>query len=120
MTEDDFERMSIDDLWTLHEQLCSVLETKIKGEKLRLEDRLDQLVRRSVAAQTNIRQRGLSPKGEPKYQNPEDPSITWSGRGRHPRWVNELLSAGRPIDEFRIAKSLSSEPAAQLPAPPLI
>jgi DNA-binding protein H-NS len=105
MTKDDFERMSIDDLWSLHEQICSVLETKIKDEKRKLEHRLDELVRRSVAAQTDIRQTRPSQKGEPKFRNPDDPSITWSGRGRHPRWMNELLAAGRAIDDFRIAES---------------
>jgi DNA-binding protein H-NS len=111
MTKYDFERMPLDDLWSLHEQICSVLETKIKDEKRKLEHRLDELDRRSVAAQTDIRRTRPSPKGEPKYRNPDDPSITWSGRGRHPRWVNELLAAGRAIDDFRIAISTSWRPA---------
>jgi DNA-binding protein H-NS len=102
MTKDDFERMSIDDLWGIHELMCSVLEAKIKEQKRRLEHRLDEVGRRSVAAQTGLRQTRSSPKGAPKFQNPEDPSITWPGRGRHPRWVNELLAAGRAIDDFRI------------------
>jgi DNA-binding protein H-NS len=107
MTKDDFERMPIDDLWSLHEQMCSVLEARIKNEKQKLELRLDELGRRSVANPANIRQRRPSPKAEPKYRNPQDPSITWSGRGRHPRWLNELLAAGRAIDDFRIAEAAS-------------
>lgn len=83
MTKHDFERMSLDDLWSLHEQICSVLETKIKDEKRKLEHRLDELSRTSVAAPADIRQHRPSPKGEPKYRNPEDPSMTWSGRGIH-------------------------------------
>jgi len=105
MTKHDFERMSLDDLWSLHEQICSALETKIKDEKRILEHRLDELNRRSVAAPADISQRRPSLKGEPKYRNPDDPSITWSGRGRHPRWLSELLAAGRAIDEFRIAEA---------------
>jgi DNA-binding protein H-NS len=103
MTKRDIERMPLDDLWSLHEQICSVLETKIKDEKRKLEHRLDELGRKSVPAPGDIRQHQPSPKGGPKYRNPEDPTITWSGRGRHPRWLNELLAAGRAIDDFRIA-----------------
>jgi DNA-binding protein H-NS len=103
MTKYDFETMSIDDLWSLHERIGSVLEVKIQDEKRRLEHWLDELGRRSVASQADIRHTRPSPKGEPKFRNPNDPSITWSGRGRHPRWLNELIAAGRAINDFRIA-----------------
>lgn len=37
---------------------------------------------------------------EARYANPEDPSQTWSGRGRRPRWIQEALSSGRSLDDF--------------------
>ena len=103
MAKHDFERMPLNDLWSLHEQICSVLETKIKDEKRKLENRLDELNRKSVAAPAGARQRRPYPKVQAKFRNPDDPSITWSGRGRQPRWLNKLLAAGRAIDDFRIA-----------------
>lgn len=39
----------------------------------------------------------------PKYQHPEDPSITWSGRGRQPGWIKEGLAAGKTLDDFLMA-----------------
>lgn len=36
--------------------------------------------------------------GAVKYRNPEDPTKTWSGRGRRPAWINALDAAGR-LDE---------------------
>ena len=33
-------------------------------------------------------------KAAPKYANPEDPSQTWSGRGRQPIWFREAIAAG--------------------------
>ncbi len=42
------------------------------------------------------------PKTPAKYRNPEDPTQTWSGRGRKPRWINEAEAAGRPIADFEI------------------
>lgn len=39
----------------------------------------------------------------PKYRHPENPDLTWSGRGRQPAWFKEALEAGRSRDEFLVA-----------------
>jgi DNA-binding protein H-NS len=39
----------------------------------------------------------------PKYRNPDNASETWSGRGRKPRWLEERLSGGAPLEDFLIA-----------------
>ena len=31
---------------------------------------------------------------QPKYRNPHDPSQTWTGRGKRPRWFNDALQNG--------------------------
>ena len=38
----------------------------------------------------------------PKYADPENPSLTWSGRGRRPRWVTEQLESGRSLDDLAL------------------
>lgn len=38
----------------------------------------------------------------PKYRNPEQPTETWAGRGKTPRWLTAQLKSGRRIDDFRI------------------
>lgn len=38
----------------------------------------------------------------PKYQHPEDSSLTWSGRGRQPDWFKQALEAGSSKEEFLI------------------
>jgi DNA-binding protein H-NS len=38
----------------------------------------------------------------PKYRHPENPEMTWSGRGRRPDWVNAILSGGGSLDEHLI------------------
>lgn len=37
-----------------------------------------------------------------RYRNPADASQTWSGRGLAPKWMQELLAAGRNKSEFEI------------------
>ena len=38
----------------------------------------------------------------PKFRNPDDPSQTWTGRGKQPRWPTAKLRSGKMVDEFRI------------------
>jgi DNA-binding protein H-NS len=38
----------------------------------------------------------------PKYANPADPSDTWSGRGRKPRWFEAALKAGKTPEDLAI------------------
>ena len=38
----------------------------------------------------------------PKYANPDDPSQTWSGRGRRPRWVEAALAGGAKLESLAI------------------
>lgn len=38
----------------------------------------------------------------PKYANPDDPTMTWTGRGRKPRWVVESLEQGKSLEDLAI------------------
>jgi DNA-binding protein H-NS len=37
-----------------------------------------------------------------KYVNPDDPSQTWTGRGRKPRWLAAKLKEGERMEKFLI------------------
>ena len=41
-------------------------------------------------------------KVAPKYQNPADPSQTWTGRGRKPLWVEAELKSGKTLEDLAI------------------
>lgn len=40
----------------------------------------------------------------PKFQHPTNPDLTWSGRGRRPRWVTEALETGQTLEDLRVRK----------------
>jgi DNA-binding protein H-NS len=90
-----FEQMGVDDLWRLHLAISEVLQEKIQQEKLRLEERLKRL-------QTPVSGRRPYPPVPPKYRNPDQPSETWAGRGKQPRWLVAQLKSGRRIEDFSI------------------
>lgn len=39
---------------------------------------------------------------KPKYAHPDDPTMTWTGRGRKPRWVIEHLDSGKSLEDMQI------------------
>jgi DNA-binding protein H-NS len=38
-----------------------------------------------------------------KYRYPENPALTWSGRGRKPQWFVEALAAGKMAEDLAIS-----------------
>ncbi|MGK2953258.1 MAG: H-NS histone family protein [Thiobacillus sp.] len=45
---------------------------------------------------------GARAKVAPKYRNPNNPEETWSGRGRQPKWMQQLQAEGTSMDELAI------------------
>jgi DNA-binding protein H-NS len=39
---------------------------------------------------------------KPKYRDTRDPTQTWSGRGRMPKWLQERIKAGESKDDYLI------------------
>ena len=39
---------------------------------------------------------------KPKYRDTRDPTQTWSGRGRTPKWLHERIAAGENKDDYLI------------------
>ena len=35
-----------------------------------------------------------------KYRHPDNPALTWSGRGKRPQWVVEALASSKALDDL--------------------
>jgi DNA-binding protein H-NS len=117
----NLDAMSVDEMWQLHEKIAEILSIRLTAEKRELEKRLAKLRRdnRSQPAEQlkeadreephPARRRRKYPKVFPKYQNPSEPSETWSGRGKQPRWLTAALMTGRAIEEFIISDAESNK-----------
>ncbi len=83
-----------------------------KMQKLAAEHGLsiDDVVGQPAAAPSPRKPRAKAatkPKGKksvvaPKYRNPDDASMTWTGRGRKPLWVQKCLDEGKSLESLLI------------------
>ena len=101
MKRAELDRMSTDDLWSLHVEVSQLLQQRIQQEKLQLDERLKRLQTPVVSGASGRRP---YPPVLPKYFNPDQPSETWSGRGKPPRWLVAQLRSGKRVEDldFRI------------------
>src|SRR6516225_1302000 len=108
MKKFDLELMSVDDLWSLHEQISEILSARITSEKRELEKRLavlsrggDLFEKRDASPSDNGKARRKYPRVVPKYRK-HLTFETWSARGKQPRWLVAAIKTGRKIEDFKI------------------
>lgn len=73
-------------------KLRAKISAMVKAEGFAIED---------VFSGTGAR-RGVRRKVKPKYRNPIDPSQTWTGRGKRPRWYSAALASGKKEKDLLI------------------
>ena len=99
MKDNYFDGMTIDDLWS------RMLYEMIIADRNLLERRLSAL-KPVAGSEPRSRERRPYPSVFPKFFNPEDPSQTWAGCGKQPRWLLETLKSGYHVDDFRIEQAV--------------
>ena len=101
-------RLTTDELWKLYESITEALADRIIAEKQALDSKLALLKQQgvikahAVGRQRTVSEKRKYPKVHQKFWNPDDPSQTWSGRGKQPHWIARLLKAGTQLDELII------------------
>ena len=86
--------MSIDLSTMSHKQL----EQHLEDVKMAIKNAYERdRVEARKAAEKAAAEYGFSldeVSGGAKYANPEDPSQTWTGKGRQPNWFRDLIASG--------------------------
>ncbi|MFC4726824.1 H-NS family nucleoid-associated regulatory protein [Coralloluteibacterium thermophilus] len=58
--------------------------------------------RKRAATKKSAATRKSAGKVPPKYRNPANPSETWTGRGKQPRWLAAEVANGKKVEDFLI------------------
>lgn len=96
-TKIELKSLSIDELWALHEEIASILSANMRAKKASIEKLIDKLEGRALTRPYR-RYRAV----HPKFRNADPPHQTWSGRGRQPHWMRDLLARGKSLEDVRI------------------
>jgi len=104
MTEIDLTHMSLDELKSLKTRVTKAIETyedRRRKEALAILDAKAREMGFSLNELYVPNRRG-TPTRPPKYRHPENPDLTWSGRGRQPQWFKDAIEAGARPEDFLI------------------
>jgi DNA-binding protein H-NS len=98
----DLKSMSLDELKSLRGKVDRAISDFAENKKRKALAELEEKARElgyplaDLLAMSGMRKRGgAKAAGTVKYRHPENAALTWSGRGRHPRWFDEALAAGK-------------------------
>ncbi len=95
----DLSKLSIDELQALARDIETEILTRRAAEKERVLQQMRELAA-SVGMTPEELLRGTGSSVAAKYRHPDNPGLTWSGRGKRPTWVNEALAAGKTLDDL--------------------
>ena len=103
MARANVDKMSLAQLLDLASRLKSAIVTARERERAKLKVELAEFVeKRGFSLRELIGGRGKGKLVAPKYANPENPSETWTGRGRKPNWLVAKLKRGAKQEDFTI------------------
>ncbi|MFN3275596.1 MAG: H-NS family nucleoid-associated regulatory protein [Paracoccus sp. (in: a-proteobacteria)] len=100
----DFEKMSLKELRDLRAKLDRAISTYEDRRRREAMSAVEDAARAhgfNLAELTGAKTRKTGSVA-PKYANPQDSTMTWTGRGRKPRWVQELLDQGKALEDLTI------------------
>lgn len=102
MARIDLKGMSLKQLLDLRDRVDHAIADRRENDRARVRHELAELAQKHGFSVKEVL--GLS-KGRAaavKYRNPDNPSETWTGRGRKPNWLSAKLSKGGKLEQFAV------------------
>ncbi|MGB0847683.1 MAG: H-NS family nucleoid-associated regulatory protein [Thiolinea sp.] len=103
MTDINIADLTVEQLQKLKADIEVASQQRRQTELVELRTKVDDLIDNSpFTLEEVLEARKLRKPVAPKYRHPEDSSMTWTGRGRRPRWVDECLDNGQSLEDLAI------------------
>ena len=90
------------DLLALKTQIEDAIAVRKVEEKTELKKKLAELATKNGFSVEELYGKSRKGKFEIKFRHPKDASLTWTGRGRKPGWLNEAVKKGAKLESFAI------------------
>lgn len=101
----DLDNMSLTELKQLQKQVEKAIigfEDRKRKEAMEAIETAAREHGFTVAELTGSKTRKARSQAVAKYKHPENPELTWTGKGRRPAWFIEALDSGKTPEELEI------------------
>jgi DNA-binding protein H-NS len=99
------DKMSLKELVDLEARVKRAISTARDRERQQAKDELAALAHKRGFSVNELFGGSRGTKGTKvaiKYRNKDNPSDTWTGRGRQPKWLAAMLKKGHKLQDFAI------------------
>lgn len=101
----DLSKLTLDDLKALQKDVAKAIgdfHDRQRAEVLKEMEALAKKHGMSIDDVVGGKGKKRKAKAAAKYRNPENPSDTWSGRGRQPAWYKSAIEAGKKPESMAV------------------
>ena len=104
----DISTLSVPELKSLLDKIPGEISRREKEEKNRIRKELEELAAKSGYSLNELLGEAEEKLAKPKkpvaikYRHPQDASLTWTARGRQPKWIVEFLAAGGTLEQLAV------------------
>lgn len=100
----DLKGMTLKQMMDLEAQLHEAIKQKRTEEKDEIKRAFAEMAEKRGFSIDELfgSRRGKGKTSVAKYRNPENPSETWTGRGRKPNWLVARLGKGARMEQFEV------------------
>ena len=105
MADYDLEALSLPELKKMQKDIAKAISTFEDRQKAEARTKVEAVAREMGYSLAELVDSDAKPKRAPvapKYRHPENPALTWSGRGRKPQWFVVALEAGKTAEDMAI------------------
>ena len=106
MADFDLEALSLSELKKMQKDVAKAISTFEDRQKAEARAKVEALARDlgyTLAELVGTETKTYRAPAAAKYRHPENPALTWSGRGRKPQWFVEALAAGKTAENLAIS-----------------
>jgi DNA-binding protein H-NS len=104
LTLEELSKTPLKDLLELQSRLGKAIEERRETERTELLNKINTLASNAGFTLSDLLS-GKPAKKAPsklKYRNPNNKDEGWTGKGRKPKWLADLLDAGGKIEDYEI------------------
>jgi DNA-binding protein H-NS len=106
MGRPDLDAMSLAELKQLQKDVARAIDSYRERQKEEARAVLEAKARELGFSFSELVTGGGKRKGKPaspaRFAHPENPALTWTGRGRRPNWVTSALAEGKKLEDLAL------------------